>query len=72
MFYSEDCFSLAGFLRQQLRRGKSAATEWSSYGGDKASSKYSPLDQIGTDNFNRLKVAWTWRSPDEAITKAQS
>lgn len=31
--------------------------EWSSYGGDKASFKYSPLDQIGTDNFNRLKVA---------------
>jgi hypothetical protein len=29
-----------------------------------------PLDQIGTDNFNRLKVAWTWRSPEEAITKA--
>ena len=49
---------------------RGAAMEWSSYGGDKASSKYSPLDQIGTDNFNRLQVVWTWRSPDEAITKA--
>jgi glucose dehydrogenase len=45
---------------------RGAAAEWSTYGGDKASSKYSPLDQIGTGNFNRL---WTWRSPDEAITK---
>src|SRR5687768_12225586 len=44
--------------------------EWLSYGGDKASSKYSPLDQVRGDNFNRLKVAWTWRSPDEAITNA--
>ena len=46
------------------------AAEWSSYGGDKASSKYSPLDQIDADNFHRLKVAWTWRSPDEEIVKA--
>ena len=43
---------------------------WASYGGDKASSKYSPLTQIGRDNFSRLRVAWTWRSAEEAITKA--
>ena len=47
-----------------------AGTQWSSYGGDKAGSKYSPLAQINADNFSRLKVAWTWRSPDEGITKA--
>ncbi len=46
------------------------ATEWSSYGGDKASSKYSPLDQIGADNFHRLRAAWTWRSADGEIVKA--
>lgn len=39
------------------------ATEWSSYGGDKASSKYSPLDQIGADNFHRLRAAWTCAPP---------
>jgi len=44
---------------------RDAATEWSSYSGDKASSKYSPLAQIGGDNFNRLTVAWTWRSAEE-------
>ena len=45
-------------------------TEWTSYGGDKASSKYSPLSQIVANNFDRLRVAWTWRSPDEEIVKA--
>ena len=49
---------------------RSSATEWLSYSGDKAGSKYSPLAQIGTDNFNRLRVAWTWRSADEEIVKA--
>ena len=49
---------------------RGTATEWPSYGGNKASSKYLPLDQIDGDNFNRLEVAWTWRSPDEAITRA--
>lgn len=54
----------------QVEKGPGTATEWLSYGGDKASSKYSPLAQIGGDNFNRLKIAWTWRSAEEAITKA--
>src|SRR5438552_15759848 len=31
------------------------ATEWLHYGGDKASSKYAPLAQIGSDNFHRLR-----------------
>ena len=52
----------------QAGKVRGTATEWLSYGGDKASSKYSPLAQIGRDNFNRLKVAWTWRSADEEIS----
>jgi quinoprotein glucose dehydrogenase len=54
----------------QTGNAPGTATEWLSYGGDKASSKYSSLDQIGGDNFNRLQVAWTWRSAEEEITKA--
>jgi quinoprotein glucose dehydrogenase len=54
----------------QTGNSPGTATEWLSYGGDKASSKYSSLDQIGGDNFNRLQVAWTWRSAEEEITKA--
>ena len=47
----------------------STTTQWLSYGGDKASSKYSPIDQVTKDNFSRLEVAWTWRSAEEMITK---
>src|SRR5438105_28279 len=49
---------------------RGTATEWLHYAADKASSKYSPLAQIGRENFNRLRVAWTWRSADEVIAKA--
>src|SRR5213594_192322 len=54
------------------RAGKvqGTGTEWLSYGGDKTGSKYSPLAQIGRDNFNRLRVAWTWCSVEEDVAKA--
>ena len=54
----------------QAGKVRGTATEWSSYGGDKASSKYSPLAQIDGDNFSRLQVAWTWRSAEEEVSKA--
>jgi quinoprotein glucose dehydrogenase len=54
----------------QAKMGASSATQWRSYGGDQGSSKYSPIDQIGADNFSRLEIAWTWRSAEEEITKA--
>jgi hypothetical protein len=54
---------------QAGKKVRRTATEWLSYGGDKASSKYSPLAQIGRDNFNRLRVAWTWRSAEVALAR---
>src|SRR4051794_22476561 len=44
--------------------------EWPAYGGDKANSKYSPLDQIGTANVKKLRIAWRWPSPDAAVLKS--
>jgi quinoprotein glucose dehydrogenase len=41
--------------------GQSAAPkvgEWRTYGGDLASTRYSPLDQINAQNFDKLEVAW--------------
>src|SRR5216684_3637298 len=32
--------------------------EWPNYSGDKGSTRYSPLDQINANNFNKLEVAW--------------
>jgi quinoprotein glucose dehydrogenase len=36
--------------------------EWRAYGGDEASTRYSPLDQINRDNIKDLRVAWVWKS----------
>ena len=36
--------------------------EWRTYGGDLGSTRYSPLDQINADNFNKLEVAWRFKT----------
>jgi quinoprotein glucose dehydrogenase len=47
-------------------RGQQPATpkgaEWPTYGGDLASTRYSPLDQITKDNFSKLEVAWRFKT----------
>lgn len=42
-------------------------SEWPVYGGDKANTKYSPLDQIRKENVSQLRIAWRWRSIDDQI-----
>jgi quinoprotein glucose dehydrogenase len=59
-----------GGLTSLGQAARAGVSEWLSYGSNKASSKYSPLAQIGAENFNRLSVAWTWRSADGEIAKA--
>lgn len=44
-----------------------AGGEWRSYGGDKAFTRYSPLDQINRDNVKNLKVAWSRPAVDPLI-----
>src|SRR5436190_16186009 len=36
--------------------------EWPSYTGDVRGTKYSPLDQITADNFNKLEIAWRFKT----------
>ncbi len=36
--------------------------EWRTYGGDLASRRYSPLDQINAGNFGTLEVAWRFKT----------
>jgi quinoprotein glucose dehydrogenase len=36
--------------------------EWQTYGGDLRSTRYSPLDQITADNFNKIEVAWRFKT----------
>ncbi|MBW2272996.1 MAG: pyrroloquinoline quinone-dependent dehydrogenase [Deltaproteobacteria bacterium] len=56
-----------------LLAGRPAGTEldysgpvadWPEYGGDKAGSRYSPLDQITPQNVGDLEVAWTYHTGD--------
>jgi quinoprotein glucose dehydrogenase len=47
-------------IRGQQAKPKGA--EWPTYGADLASTRYSPLDQITKDNFNKLEVAWRFKT----------
>src|SRR3974377_2178740 len=36
--------------------------EWRSYAGDLRNYHYSPLDQINASNFNKLEIAWRFKT----------
>src|SRR5437016_5366396 len=36
--------------------------EWRTYGGELGSTRYAALDQINRDNFNKLEVAWRFKT----------
>ena len=38
------------------------STDWATYGGDLASRRYRPFDQINRDNFKDLEVAWRYKT----------
>lgn len=48
--------------RAALERG-----EWLAHAGTNAALRWSPLAQIDRENARRLRVAWRWRSPDDAL-----
>jgi quinoprotein glucose dehydrogenase len=53
----------AGLRGQQAPNPPSGVkAEWPTYGGTLASTRYSPLDQITRDNFNKLEVAWRFKA----------
>jgi quinoprotein glucose dehydrogenase len=61
--------SILGSAQEELRPQPSTARgEWPTYGGDLASSKYSPLDQINQGNFSRLALGWRAKSPDAVLS----
>src|SRR6184192_4071088 len=37
-------------------------TEWPSYAADTAGTRYRPLDQINSSNFNDLEIAWRFKT----------
>ncbi|HVZ59187.1 MAG TPA: PQQ-binding-like beta-propeller repeat protein, partial [Terriglobales bacterium] len=45
-----------------LAQAASSDSEWPHYAADLASSRYRPLDQINASNFNKLEIAWRFRT----------
>ncbi len=58
--------SLSGWFMISAQQ-EPASSEWQTYGGDKAFTRYSPLGQINRDNVKNLKVVWTRAAVDPAI-----
>lgn len=44
------------------RRLDPANTEWTCNGGDLAYTRYAPLSQINAENFDKLEIAWRFRT----------
>ena len=42
----------------QAGRQPAPRVNWSTYGGNLASQRYAPLEQLTRDNFNKLEIAW--------------
>src|SRR3982751_3855227 len=40
--------------------------DWTTFGGDNGSTRYSPLDQITKENVRNLQVAWTFKTDNYA------
>jgi len=45
-------------------------SEWRNFGGDKAFTRYSPLDQIGPDNVDGLRIVWRRPAMDPELQTA--
>jgi quinoprotein glucose dehydrogenase len=51
-----------GVSGQSAAQSGTQSGEWRHYTADLRGTRYSPLDQITADNFNRLEVAWRFKT----------
>src|SRR5436190_3775130 len=52
----------AGLVCVALAQNGAKDVEWPTYGADLHNSRYRPLDQIHAGNFNKLEVAWRFKT----------
>ena len=52
------CVGVALFLLTPVSGIAGQTGEWRAYASDKASTKYTPLDQIDADTVHDLRIAW--------------
>src|SRR5258708_2302707 len=53
---------LASITMRASAQSAASGTEWPTYGGDLANTRYRPLDQINASNFNKLEIAWRFKT----------
>jgi len=53
---------LAGLALPAIAQRGAKDGEWRTYGGDLGSTRYAPLDQINASNFDKLEVAWRFKT----------
>ncbi len=60
--------AIAGLAATGLFAQQKAGTGgWTTYGGDKAFTRYSPLDQINKDNVKNLQFVWHRQAVDQQL-----
>ncbi len=64
------CLVVAAAAAAMQSQGRGAPGEWRYYGGNKAFTRYSPLDQINRDNVKNLKIAWRRPAVSDELTQA--
>jgi quinoprotein glucose dehydrogenase len=63
------CLMTAVALDAAAQHGAPPNGEWRTYGGDLGNTRYAPLDQIDATNFNRLEVAWRFKTDSLGPTR---
>jgi len=56
------CLLTVGTVLPAAAQIGAAGGEWRTYGGDLGNTRYSPLDQINAGNFNKLEIAWRFKT----------
>jgi len=54
--------SLTAILTDASGQSRNKDYEWPTYNADLAGSRYRPLDQINASNFNKLEIAWRFKT----------
>ena len=62
------CVVWLGACEPRLGGRGADSVDWAYFGGDKAFTRYSPLDQITRDNAADLRIVWRRPAVDSALT----
>jgi quinoprotein glucose dehydrogenase len=60
--YFTACLLTVGAVLPAAAQTGAAGGEWRTYGGDLGNTRYSPLDQINAENFNKLEIGWRFKT----------